>query len=157
MSQWHRGKLITTISRNLLRVLIKRGRVLRTLFYKISRLHHPLCRTLGPVATIDPNIQLRVRQTKLQHNQPKALKKAPASMSFSQHPHPTVGQGRQASEWVQEAKSDFVHHGEGSFDAWSLTSLTLIICSTTTCSVPDNSASKQHNFSHKAIELSTHD
>ena len=28
-----------------------------------------------------------------------------------------VEQGRQASEWVQEAKSDFVHHGEGSFDA----------------------------------------
>ena len=70
-------------------------------------------------------------------------------MSFPQRPHPTVEQGRQASEWVQEAKSDFVHHGEGSFDAWSLTSLTLIICSTTTYSVPDNSASKQHNFSHK--------
>ena len=47
-------------------------------------------------------------------------------MSFPQHPHPTVEQGRQASEWVQEAKSDFVHHGEGSFDAWSLTFLTLM-------------------------------
>ena len=61
------------------------------------------------------------------------------------------------SRGEEEAKSDFVHHGEGSFDAWSLISLTLIICSTTTYSVPDNSASKQHNYSHKAIELSIHD
>ena len=37
---------------------------------------------------------------------------APASMSFPQRSRPTLEQGRQASEWVQKAKSDFVHHSE---------------------------------------------
>ena len=51
---------------------------------------------------------------------------APATMLFPQRPRPTAEQSRQAREWVQEAKSDFVLHSEGSFDAWSLTFLTLM-------------------------------
>ena len=56
----------------------------------------------------------------------QGFNQAPATMLFPQRPRPTVEQSRQAREWVQEAKSDFVLHSEGSFDAWSLTFLTLM-------------------------------
>ena len=84
----------------------------------------PTVLNAGPSGGNQPPVASQAGQVPVQPTQ--GPNQAPAAMSFPQRPRPTAEQGRHAFEWVQKAKSDFANHSEGSFDAWSLTFLTLM-------------------------------